>query len=419
MELGFWVSWRDVAELGSRRLVEDLYSCGVSMVSLFVVSGGNVFFEPKYEYFKESPLKPVKGIDRDLLREFVAEAEKAGLKTTATIVCVVDPVHSRADPSITVVDVHGRRHSYGLCPSNSKVRKYIASLARNVASEYDVDEIELDYVRYKRSRDETLLPLHLYAGRYCYCERCLRSAEEEGIDVEDLLRTVKEIMEISRVNEENARRFFQLYTAGGDIAGLYSRSPQLSQWLKMRSKNVAGLVSSARESIRDSGVKLSADLFYPAISWQVGQDYTMLGDHLDTAKPMAYTASMGLWETRYVRRLMDRLGGRFEGEFARYLSALMGYDIGSISDFEYRGAPPHVAYRETVKAKTLLPGGTEVLTGLYSIHDPKRVYNPSEVFARTVEHAAKGGADGIYFFSYRHTPESHKKVVKEFSESLR
>lgn len=414
MKKGFWLSYKDVLSQGAYKILDDLWNIGVNKVSLFVAASGKIYFNPKERYFSKTNFKVFKGLERDLLREFLEVANSFGIHVTATIVCVVDPVHATNNPNARLVDIYGTSHSYGLCPNNPDLREYLKGLARNLALEYDIDEVELDYIRYKRSRDEKLLPLHLLMGRYCYCSYCRDKAQKYGIEWDKLIGIAKEIFELSKTSVDNMKNMKMYFSTGG-IAGLYSRNSILSQWLEFRGRCIYELVREIKENVKETGVKLSADLFYPTLSWQVGQDYKKLALVLDSAKPMIYTARMGAWETRYIRRLLRVLGEEYINDFEKYLSNLLGIKIRSLDEFELKGAPPEVAYRESYTARKLMGDKVKIYTGLYSGYDPSIVDNNEIVFRKTIKNALKADIDGLYFFSYSITRTSHKKIIKEIS----
>ena len=404
IEKGFWISWKDILDIGAKEVIDKIWKYGATRASLFVVANGVDYFKPKEKYFNKSKLKPIK-YNRDVLGEFLREAKRYGIKVSATIVTIVDPLHVKEYPSLSVKDVYGNSHSYAFCPNNKFVRAYLCSLARNIAMEYDIDELELDYIRFKRSRDESLLPLHLFIGRYCYCEYCKRKAIDYGIEWNELINSVKEIMMIS--STKNFKRFFDNYSSIGDIIRLYMERPEISKWLNFRSRSIADLVSDIKNCIKDSGVKLSADLFYPRISWQVGQDYRLLGEILDSIKPMIYNIRMGAWETRYLRKILKIIGNKYEEKLKNFLELILGIRIKSLDNFEIKGADPEIVLEEMKRAKSLT--SIKTLAGLYSIN-----ILPDELL-RVSKNAIKAGAEGLYYFSFSKTSKENLEVIKSIN----
>ena len=237
----------------------------------------------------------------DLLKEFIDEAKKVGLEVTATVVCMNNPLLGRKSPECRQVDFRGRPHEGALCLNNREVREFLKAIVLNLVTQYELSEVELDYVRFKRSRRGEHLPLHLIAV-------------ESGIDWESLLNDVKLTFDSWSTSPESFSKMEALYTNSFDFVRLFMERPTLAKWLKFRADSIADFVKEIKDVLKDSGtgVQLSADLFYPSISWMVGQDYKSLGEHLDTVKPMIYTKRMGSWESGYFKEVIGLLGSGYE-----------------------------------------------------------------------------------------------------------
>jgi uncharacterized lipoprotein YddW (UPF0748 family) len=68
-----------------------------------------------------------------------------------------------------MVDINGKRVPW-LDPSCPEARQYVASLVKEIAADYDIDGLSLDYLRYKE-------------GRFCFCDRCTSAFKERfGLD---------------------------------------------------------------------------------------------------------------------------------------------------------------------------------------------------------------------------------------------
>lgn len=411
VEVGFWVSWRDIYEKTADKVFEKLAKYNVSRASIFVVAEGKVFFKPKDKYFTETKLKPVKGCKRDLLAECVEASREYGLKLTATMVCVVDPLHAEKNPECRLIDFRGSPHPRALCPNNPDVQKYLRGLAENIAYEYEVDEVELDYIRFKRSREGFLLPTHLLIGRHCYCSFCREKAVEKGLDWKSFEKIIEMFKTISETNHKNLKYLKMFLGSTGDLNRFYLEHPEVADWLRFRAESVKELIAFIKESVEKSGVALSADLFYPTLSWQVGQDYSLLREVLDTVKPMIYTARMGAWETKYIKSILDRVGWEYEDLLLETISHLLGVNKpSSVKDFEYYGLPPEIASREALKVAEYIDP-SRIYVGLYSGYDPSIVYNPPRKLLDAIKEALKINPKGLYFFSFSNTPEENFEVI--------
>src|SRR5271155_3777768 len=63
--------------------------------------------------------------------------------------------------------------------------------------------------------------------------------------------------------------------------------------LRFRADSVAALVAELAEEARRMGRMVSLDLFSPCLAPLVGQDYRLLKQHCDWAKPMTYRLALG------------------------------------------------------------------------------------------------------------------------------
>ena len=80
---------------------------------------------------------------------------------------------------------------YWICPTCEEYHEHFLSLIREFLRKYKVDGIHLDYIRYPdRCLPKRILKryvkkpeIKIYEEEdYCYCERCLRKADSEGIN---------------------------------------------------------------------------------------------------------------------------------------------------------------------------------------------------------------------------------------------
>ncbi len=75
-----------------------------------------------------------------------------------------------AHPDWCMVSSEGQRVG-ALDPSSPEARRHVASVIREIAENYDIDGISLDYVRYASG------------GRFCFCDRCRTAFKEAtGLD---------------------------------------------------------------------------------------------------------------------------------------------------------------------------------------------------------------------------------------------
>jgi len=418
--MGMWVGASELQEIGTEKVIETLHRYGIDRASLFVLSN-YCYFKPREELYEKLSIKPKRACDRDLLKEFINGARRVGLEVTATIVCMNNPILGEENPSCKQVDFRGIAHDGVLCLNNKDVREFLKTIVFDLASRYEVSEIELDYVRFKRSRRGKYLPMHLIACKYCYCSSCKERAIKSGIEWNLLLKEVRETFNDWSTNPSNFSRMENLYTNSFDFIRFFMERPLLAKWLRFRANSITDFVKEIKNVLEDAGtgVQLSADLFYPSISWMVGQDYRSLGKYLDSAKPMIYTKRMGSWESGYFKEIVKLLSSGYEPRLTTFLSTHMRVEISdNLDTLADEGFPNYVAYLETRKARLLLPSKVKVYTGLYSSRiEGVAMTNPKDI-EESSKYAIAAGADGLYFCSFRATPKENFKRIRNVKELL-
>jgi uncharacterized lipoprotein YddW (UPF0748 family) len=173
----------------------------------------------------------------------------------------------------TQVSVKGEPSDW-LCPSNPANRKLELDSLLEVARQYPVDGLHLDYIR--------------YPGReYCYCDGCRRRFEAaSGRKVSD---------------SDWPKRCFS-----GD------RKDEYNDW---RCRQISGLVAAVSREAKKirPGIKVSAAVFgsYPGCRESVAQDWPewIKAGSLDFVCPMDYTADDAELSS-LVRSQMKLIGGR-------------------------------------------------------------------------------------------------------------
>ncbi|GEM_PF-2725723 len=410
---GVWLSASDVQELGAREVAEVLHRFEIDRASLFVLSN-RAYFRLTERLYEGLPVAPK--FAGDVLGDFVREASRVGVEVTATVVCMNNPELSAGRPDLRQVDPEGRPHDGAMCLNKGAVRRLLRAVVYDIASNYDVAEVELDYVRYKRSRRGRHLPLHLLACKYCYCDACRRRAEERGLDWGSVLRDVRAAFSEWATSPGALSRMEALYTNSFDLVRAFVKHPSLAAWLRFRAESIAEFVGEVKSALEEAGtgVELSADLFYPSISWMVGQDYELLGRHLDSAKPMVYTKRMGAWEASYLKEVAGELGSGYEPRVVAFLAEHLRLDLPtSVDELAREGFPHYVAYLEAKKARLLLPARVKLYVGLYSARVEGAAETTPEDVREASSYALAAGADGLYFFSLRATPKENLEAIRE------
>lgn len=223
--------------------------------------------------------------DFDPLAQILQEGKAAGLKVHAWVnACYVwsEKKSPGAEHLVNAhrdwlaVDRNGRRCTVGdpevfICPSNPEARAHLAAVCRDLSRRYELDGLQLDYIRYAN-------------GNLCYCAPCLQRFE-------------------AYVTPKLTPAKIATARAKGRL-GLVQASPW--SWKQFRRDQVTTLVREIRAAVKAE--RPSAILSAAVIPWgpfspdftkseaynTVGQDwYGWIREGLvDAVCPMTYQASL-------------------------------------------------------------------------------------------------------------------------------
>ncbi|HEX5498528.1 MAG TPA: hypothetical protein VFX03_04840, partial [Thermomicrobiales bacterium] len=297
-----------------------------SREKVFLSGGAAVYFRPDPALYADTPLKPVVTPRADLLDVLDRTSEacrRQGLGLRAWTVALHNSRLGEAQPEAAEVNAFGDRYPWALCPANPDVRRYAAGLVRDVATNHDVDWIDLESIGYHglyHGHHHELIgiefgPLDEFLMGLCFCRHCLARAGEAGIDGERLRAEVAATLERRFADEafvpalpmDDPKDVLSLLTARGDLAA----------YVRMRLQTVATLVGElATTALAGSRTRLAltASTFQRGAenAWLEGMDLRLLAQAADEIIVLAYAQDPGeiAADIRFARDLaggMERL----------------------------------------------------------------------------------------------------------------
>jgi hypothetical protein len=157
------------------------------------------------------------------------------------------------------------------------------------------------------------------------------------------------------------------------LDALVAGSPILSHFLRFRAESVAALVAVLAEQARRMGRKVSLDLFSPCLAPLVGQDYRILKQHCDWAKPMTYRLALGPAGLRLeIPALVDGVARRFgidEARIVEWSARHVAFDKDALHETRQSAVPLSFIQAEIEAAvRTLAPA--PVYFGLELVRQP-------------------------------------------------
>ncbi|MBC7287896.1 MAG: family 10 glycosylhydrolase [Armatimonadetes bacterium] len=279
----FWMSWAcrreelrgvwacNYAKPSWDAAAESLAKANISVVFPYVASAGAAFY-------RSSVLPPAEGVgNKDWLAEAIRACHAHGIKVHARILglsCLFAQRQSldklKAGRRL-MVDVDGRPVAWA-CPSHPENVRALIAAAVEIAREYDVDGIQLDYFRYP-------------GGKVCSCAFC-------KAEFEKMLGRQATGWPRATIVGAGRRQFFE--------------------FRRRRLTAILSQLRAALSSVRP-GLPLSAAVF---VNWEdhrdtFGQDWVnwLRSGLIDFACPMNYTARSDLYR-RWVEQQRAWVGDR-------------------------------------------------------------------------------------------------------------
>ena len=288
----------DIAEVGAATFVDEVRGLGLDTVTLggsyhagkFLRPhgrAGKVYFpEDGTIYFRPDPapygaIKPVANSmlgERDVFGELCGRSDVA---VNAWMVLLHNTRLGTEYPEATVRNCFGDRYLYSLCPSAPEAREYAVALCRDLTDNYPVTGISLEtpgFLPYVHGfhHEFALVKPNRWLDRMlglCFCQHCVRGAQEAGIDARRLQRRTAEAIETCL---ESGLDFPDDMSDAFWLADV--QSGELSAFLSWRCGVVTSLVAEIRAAVRpDAAVAVIPSVARPtAGAWYEGSDLPAL-----------------------------------------------------------------------------------------------------------------------------------------------
>jgi hypothetical protein len=274
------------------------------------LEGGSVFFRPDGGRYDGLRLRPrVSGLAGrgDPLGELCEAAGARGVVVNAWIVFLHNDRLGFEQPECATRNAFGDRYLTDLCPANPDVRAFAVALASDVAR-YGVSNIFAESLHfhglghgYHHERYfEDLGAVGTFLLGLCFCEHCLRTAGDAGIDADMVHHSVRE--ELERRFEQEAdgetgevtREQLEEVGGAGLLEYLGSRTlavTSLAEDVASAGTNVVFMDLSGAQKGFSTGEPEGGPA--PTIGWQMGVDVCRLADACDGIEALGYAADPG------------------------------------------------------------------------------------------------------------------------------
>jgi hypothetical protein len=297
-----------------------------------------------------------------------------------------------------------------VCPNNPAVRRKTVRRLRELLARYDFAGVFLDKIRFPSPAngvDEMLS---------CFCGHCRDAAKDVGLDLDSVIKILTDgAIEPLALQPE----------ATGDgnsswLDALVAGSPILSHFLRFRADSVAALVAMLAEQVRRMGRKVSLDLFSPCLAPLVGQDYRILKQHCDWAKPMTYRLARGPAGLRLeIPALVGGVARRFgidEARLVEWSARHAAFDTDALHETRQSAVPLSFIQAEIEAAvRTLAPA--PVYFGLELVRQPGVIdVDPAHVVDMVKAGRAANAAGLVISWDLMHAPIDCVRALAEAAQ---
>lgn len=157
------------------------------------------------------------------------------------------------------------------CPSSRRNLQAVKDVYEEYFSGCGFDGVFLD-----RIRSQSFLS-GVSGVLSCGCERCREAFRKRGVDIDA----------VGRLYEQKKDAFFDMASCPAD-GRFMLREEAAQRFFDAKEEIVAEAVAELCGYFREKGLITGLDLFAPAVSRFVGQNYGLLTRHADFIKPMLY-----------------------------------------------------------------------------------------------------------------------------------
>ncbi len=274
-----WMWGSTVRAEGAENVAERLERHHINTVILLVRgTSGTVAYK--------SELAPASDPTQDPLADLIAACHPRGIQVHAWFCYNHDAAFADANPSERLWH-HGNAGSNfepyevtdgRVCPASEAHLDYTKEMVREVLENYDVDGIQLDYIRYGHM-------LH------CFCPAHVAKADALGIN---LARVRAELFNTFYASPADPDAFVRAYESG---------DPDVTAWVNMRRQEITDAAREIRDLVKSikPNAAFSASLMPEGAlesersfaDCHYGQNYADTADIYDFICPMAYHKGYG------------------------------------------------------------------------------------------------------------------------------
>src|SRR5262249_6496418 len=167
------------------------------------VSDAGAHFQPDSSCYGSTRLRPIAAAwmkSRNPVEKVGEGCRRRGLRLRAWTVCCHGSAMAARYPEAACKDAFEGQSTSWLCPGNPDVREYVAGLVADLTKNYPLAAIELEAADFgsgwhSHAHEKCGLaigPVERLLMSLCFCESCIQSATDAGIDADAAKQSVRE-----------------------------------------------------------------------------------------------------------------------------------------------------------------------------------------------------------------------------------
>lgn len=166
------------------------------------------------------------------------------------------------------------------CPNDEKNIENIKSIFLENFSDYDIDGVFLDKIRYPSFSNN---PESVFT---CFCDTCKDKMKKSGINAAELQRKIEDIFADSNSKNKNPMGISDYKNFKFDFS-----DPIIDSFFRFKEESINDTLEELTDFFRSKNLKIGLDLFAPHIAYFTGQNIIKLSSMADFIKPMYYRAT--------------------------------------------------------------------------------------------------------------------------------
>lgn len=285
------------------------------------------------------------------------------------------------------------------CPSQKATQDWLEAVYVYLASQYDVDALDITHLRYPMGS----FPLGLFG---CTCASCTETARTMGYDMDRMVGDLKAMRDgLQKLDGKRLGDVVRLGFGFFDVIHALGLRSGVMDWIRFRCELVAQNLIRFRKAVHTAapGKAFGTDTYPASMALTAGHDYLQWGEMADFASPLVSHISAFVCNTfiEWAQFLMAEVPNLSEKDALQVVYRLLGYDGMNLPEtidaygadepatLAYRIPTADLVLRDLVKAKLYLPKDVPSYPIIHGEGWPK------ETIDRIVSDARELGHNGI------------------------